>query len=83
MECMCAQMHVDLSLYSHPKEVLGNGAEPMLTPRENPLYWKKIFSEEDQTHNAASSRTVSVKHYQRAISACKWMSEDKVFLLSN
>ena len=25
---------LDLSLYSHPKEFLGNGSEPIVTPRE-------------------------------------------------
>ena len=43
----------------------------MLTPREKyispPL--EKFSSEEDRTHDAASSRTVSPTHYQRAIPA--------------
>ena len=29
---------LDLGLYSHPKELWGMESEPILTPRENPLY---------------------------------------------
>ena len=43
----------------------------MLTPRENPLYRKIFSSEEDQTHDAASGRTVNPTHYQRAIATHK------------
>ena len=39
--------------------------EPMLTPRENPLY-RKIFPVEDRTRDAVDSEP---KHYQRAIPA--------------
>ena len=52
---------LDLGLYSHPKEFWGMESEPMFTPRG------KIpstgSSEEDQTHDAASRRTASPKHY--------------------
>ena len=41
----------------------------MLTPKENPLYQKKFSSEEDRTHDAASSRTASPTHCQRAVPA--------------
>ena len=41
----------------------------MLTPREKSPLPGKFFSKEDRTHNAASSRTVSPTHYQRAIPA--------------
>ena len=44
-------------------------SEPMLTPKEKSPLLEKISSEEDQTHDAASSRTVSPTHYQRTILA--------------
>ena len=44
-------------------------SEPMLTPRENPLYRKKFSPEEDRTHDSASSSTASPTHYQRVIPA--------------
>ena len=48
-------------------------SEPMLTPRKNPLNRKKFSPEEDRTQDAASSRTASPTHYQRAIPALgKW-----------
>ena len=39
--------------------------EPILTPRENPLY-RKISPEEDQTRDSVDSKP---KQYQRAIPA--------------
>ena len=42
----------------------GMEPEPMLTPREKSPLPEKFSPEEDQTHNAASSRTVSPTHYQ-------------------
>ena len=45
-------------------------SESILTPREkNPLYRKKLSPEQDQTHDAASSRTASPIYYQQAILA--------------
>ena len=41
----------------------------MLTPREKSPPLQKFSSEEYQTHDAASSRTASATHYQRAIPA--------------
>ena len=41
----------------------------MLTPRAKPPLPQKFSSEQDQTHNAASCRTASPTHYQRAIPA--------------
>ena len=55
---------LDLGLCSHQKEVWGMDSEPMLTPREDSPLQEKFSSEEDQTHNAASSRTASPTHYQ-------------------
>ena len=44
-------------------------SEPMLTPREKFPLLEKFSSEEDRTHDAASSRTVRATHYQWAIPA--------------
>ena len=44
-------------------------SEPMLTPRGKSPLQEKFSPEEDRTHDAASSRTVSPTHYQRAIPA--------------
>ena len=44
-------------------------SEPMLIPREESPLSKKFSSEEDRNHIAASSRTASPTHNQRAISA--------------
>ena len=61
---------LDLGLYSHSKEFGGNGARIHVNSKgKNPLYQKKISSEEDRTHDAASSRTASPTHNQRAIPA--------------
>ena len=65
MECMCAQTRPGFILSSE-RVFWGKESEPMLTPRENPLYLKKFSSEEDRTHDAASSRTASPRHCQRA-----------------
>ena len=60
---------LDLSLYSHPKEVFREWSQnPCYLQGKNPLYWKKL-SPEDGTHDPASSRTASPTHYQRAIPA--------------
>ena len=70
MECMCALTRPRSILSS--ERVWGEGvgveSELMLTPRGKALLpEKKISSEEDRTHDAATSRTVSPTHYQRAI----------------
>ena len=52
---------LDLSLYSHPKEFLGNGVRSYVDSK------RKIpstrGSEADQTHNTASHKTASPIHY--------------------
>ena len=52
---------LDLGLYSHPKEFLGNGVRNHVNSKA------KIpstgGSEEVQTHDAASCRTASPTHY--------------------
>ena len=56
----CDGMHVyrlDLGLY--PKSLWGMESEPKLTPREKSPLLEKFSSEEDRTHDAASSRTAS------------------------
>ena len=61
---------LDLGLCSHPKEFWGNGVSTHVNSNgKNPLYREKFFSEENQTHDAASSGTSSLTHYQRAIPA--------------
>ena len=63
-----ACMHrLDLGLYS--QVFLEMESEPMLTPREKSPLPENFSPEEDQTHDAASSRTASPTHYQRAIPA--------------
>ena len=44
-------------------------SEPMLTPREKSPLPEIFSSQEDRTHDAASSKTASPTHYQRTISA--------------
>ena len=53
---------LDLGLYSHPKEFVWDGVK-----REGSLPSEKFSSEEDRTHDAASSLAASPTHYQRAI----------------
>ena len=64
-------MHrLDLGLYSHPKEFGGNGVRTHVnSKRKFPLPEKKFSPEEDRTHDAATSRTASPTHDQRAIPA--------------
>ena len=74
---LCEEMHVyrlDLGLYSHPKEFCCCccccckwSLNPCKLQGKNPLYRKKISSEEDRTHDAALSRTASLTHYQPAV----------------
>ena len=47
----------------------GMESEPMLTPREKFPLPEKFSSEEDRTRDAASNRTASPTHCQRAIPA--------------
>ena len=44
-------------------------SEPKLTPREKSHLQEKFSSEEEGTHDTASSRTASPTHYQQAIPA--------------
>ena len=58
LSCPLVKKHADLS----------GSSEPMLTPMEkNALFRKKFSSEEDRTHDAASSRSASPTHYHWAI----------------
>ena len=55
-------------------------SEPMLTPREKYPLPEKFSSEEDWTHDAASSRTVSPTHYLQAILAPKvWVKLEQSY----
>ena len=70
MECMCAQTRPQFSVHTLiGKSFRGMESEPMVTPRGKSPLLEKFFPEEDWTHNAAQSRTVSSRHYQRAIPA--------------
>ena len=63
-------MHrLDLGLYFHPKEFWGNGDRTHVNSKGKISCTGKILSEEDRTHNAASSRAASPTHYERAILA--------------
>ena len=59
---------LDLGLYSHPKEFWGNGVRTHVNSKGKKSHRPEKFSlEEYRTHDAASSRTASPTHYQRAI----------------
>ena len=61
---------LDLSLNSHIRNSFqGMESEPMLTPREKSHLPQKFSSDEDWTHNSASSRTASPIQYQWTIPA--------------
>ena len=72
-------MHrLDFGSYSHPKEFLRNGVGVTLG-KKSPLL-EGLSSEEDRTHDTASSRTASPTHFQLSYSgpvpevhlACRW-----------
>ena len=53
-------MHrLDFSLYFHPKDFWGNGVRTHVNSREKSPLKEKFSSEEDRTHDAASSRAAS------------------------
>ena len=66
----CDEMHVmhrlDLGLYSHPKEFLGNGVWTHVNSKGKIPSKGKISPGEDRTRDAVDSEP---KHYQRAIPA--------------
>ena len=66
---------LDLSLYSHPKEFLGNGVRTHVNSKGKIPTTRIISSEEDRSHDAASSRITSTKHYHRAIQAPVTLTE--------
>ena len=77
MECMCAQTR---PRFIPSSERFGGGwggggwgggmeSEPMLTQSEKSRLPEEFSPEEDRAHDAASSRTASQTHYQRAIPA--------------
>ena len=60
--CLNACVHrLDLGLYSHPKEFVGNGVRTHVNS-EGKIPSSR-GSEEDPTHNAGSGRTASPAHY--------------------
>ena len=61
---------LDLDLCSQSKEFLENGVRTHVDSKgKKSTPPEKKISEEDRTHDAASSRTASPTHYQRAIPA--------------
>ena len=63
------RLDLGLELYSCPR-VLGEWSQnPCYLQGKKKLYQKRLFSEEDGTHNIASSRTASPTHDQPAILA--------------
>ena len=68
----CVGMHVCTdwtSVYTLIRKSFGGMEyEPMLTPSEKVSLLEKFSPEEDRTYDAASSRTASPTHYQRALS---------------
>ena len=67
MECMCAQTRPQFIL-SSKRIFWRNGVGTLVSNGKNPLF-RKFSSGEDQTHNAAYSRTAIPTHYQWAIPA--------------
>ena len=59
---------IDLGLYSHPKEFWGNGVRIHVNSKGTSPLSGKFSSEEDRTHDAASSSTASPAHYQTSYS---------------
>ena len=58
------------SVYPLIRELQGDGVSPHgNSKRKISSTGKKMSSEEDRTHEAASSRTANPTHYQRAIPA--------------
>ena len=57
-------LSLDLGLYSHPKEFLGNGVRTHVNSKKKIPSTGKSSSEEDQTHDAASHRSASTTHYR-------------------
>ena len=74
MDRMCEQTGPQFILSS--ERVWGNGVRTHVNSKGKiPFTGKKSPSEEDRTHNAASSRTVSLTHFQRAIPAPTGMTQ--------
>ena len=60
---------LDLGLYSHPKEFVGNGVRTHVNSKGKIPSTGILSSEQDQIHDTAASWTVSPTHYQRAVLA--------------
>ena len=61
---ICVQ-RLDLSLYSNPKEFLGNGVRTHVNSNGKiPSTGKKFSLEKDRTHDIASHRTANPTHCQ-------------------
>ena len=72
LSSLCDGMHActdKTSAYTLIRKSFGGmESEPMLTPRGKSPLLEKFSSDEDQTHNAALSRTASPTHYQLSCS---------------
>ena len=77
MECTCAQTTPQFILSSERVFFKGMESEPTLTPREKKSAPEKFSSEEDRTHDVASSRTASPTHYQLSYSDPYCSSQDR------
>ena len=72
---------LDLGLYSLPKEFWGNGVRTHVNSRRKSPLPEKFSPEEYRTHDAASSRTASPTHNQRAIPApLSWTKQGSILL---
>ena len=81
LSSLCHGMHVCTdknSVYTLiRKSFWGFESEPMLTPREKSSLPEKFSPEEDQTHDAASSRTASPTHNQLSYSGPSKIIQNK------
>ena len=71
---MCAQTRPRFILSS--ERVLGEWSQNPVNSKGKIPSSEKISSGEDGTHDAASSRTASPTHYQRAIAAPRCLKQD-------
>ena len=62
VRCNPCVHRLDLGLFSHLKEFLGNGVRIHVNSKGKTPSTGKISPEEDRTHNAASSRIASPTH---------------------
>ena len=81
--CNSCVHRLDLGLYSHLKEFWGNGVKTHVSSKGKIPFTGRNFPQKDQTHNAASSRTVSPTHYQQAVLAPRSVPQTYCLLLGH